>query len=234
MALLLRGHAGDQLRGRRVASQHRELAGIDARRAIFAGLIDAEHRSAIGAPVAGAPAAGAMGLSLAALLQRQHRRSSPRRRATGSRSSRPAKCRRRRHCTWSQRTSGAFMICIEQSAMVAPPPVAVQVVKPFENDIRRRHETRRSRPKRRSPRRRARSGRARGAAGAVKASAASRIAASCGQRCQWHISHGISPPRYCDPSAPAEQRRREQQRDQPRERLREAIGAGWWAAWLRS
>ena len=58
MPLLLRRHAGDQARGRLAVAEHRELAGIDAGRAIFAGLIDAQHRGGVGARVAGPPAGG--------------------------------------------------------------------------------------------------------------------------------------------------------------------------------
>ena len=46
MPLLLRRHARDQLGFGAVAAQHGELAGVDAGRAIFAGLVDAQHRSA--------------------------------------------------------------------------------------------------------------------------------------------------------------------------------------------
>ena len=46
MALFLRGHARDQLGFRAIAAKHGELAGIDPRRAIFAGLVDAQHRIA--------------------------------------------------------------------------------------------------------------------------------------------------------------------------------------------
>ena len=38
-----------------VLAEHGELAGIDAGRAIFAGLVDAQHRRDVGARVAGAP-----------------------------------------------------------------------------------------------------------------------------------------------------------------------------------
>ena len=107
----------------RIAAKHGELAGVDARRAIFAGLVDAEHRSAIGAPVAGTPAAHRRAPSASG------RRSAPRRRATGSRSSRPSRCR---GTTIAPGRSGpaALHDRLEQSSVVAPLAVAVQVVKP--------------------------------------------------------------------------------------------------------
>ena len=59
MLLLLRRHAGDQ-RGRLVAiPEHGELARVNTRRAIFAGLVDADHRVARRAAVAGTPVAHA-------------------------------------------------------------------------------------------------------------------------------------------------------------------------------
>src|SRR3990167_3620559 len=42
--LFLFGHMRDFARHRVAVAHHRELAGIDARRAIFAGLVDADHR----------------------------------------------------------------------------------------------------------------------------------------------------------------------------------------------
>src|SRR3546814_5839993 len=56
VAILLRRHARDRSRHRRAIAHHRELAGIDARRAIFARLIDADHRLGHGFAVAGLPA----------------------------------------------------------------------------------------------------------------------------------------------------------------------------------
>jgi len=53
--LLLRRHARDELGFGAIAAEHRELAGVDAGRAIFAGLVDAQHRCAIGPPFTGAP-----------------------------------------------------------------------------------------------------------------------------------------------------------------------------------
>ena len=55
MDLLLRGHAGDDRGGFVAVAEHGELAGIDAGRAIFAGLVDAQHRRGVGARLAGAP-----------------------------------------------------------------------------------------------------------------------------------------------------------------------------------
>src|SRR5690242_14032578 len=59
MPLLLRRHAGDQLGFGAVGAEHRKLAGVDARRAIFARLVDADHRRTVGPAVAGPPRAHA-------------------------------------------------------------------------------------------------------------------------------------------------------------------------------
>ena len=49
-----RAMRGDGVRRGRILAQHGELPGIDARRAIFAGLVDAQHRRAVGARSPGA------------------------------------------------------------------------------------------------------------------------------------------------------------------------------------
>ena len=54
VALFLARHAGDEVRRGRALAEHGELAGVDARRAIFAGLVDAQHRGAVDLAVAGA------------------------------------------------------------------------------------------------------------------------------------------------------------------------------------
>ncbi len=43
MALFLLGHARDQPGRGMAVAEHRELAGVDPGRAIFAGLVDAQH-----------------------------------------------------------------------------------------------------------------------------------------------------------------------------------------------
>jgi hypothetical protein len=53
MALLLLGHMADSVRGSRVTrAEHGELAFINAHGAIFAGVIDANHRLDIGSSLA--------------------------------------------------------------------------------------------------------------------------------------------------------------------------------------
>ena len=44
MAFFLIGHAGDRSRGGRAVAHHRQLPGIDPRGAVFARLIDTDHR----------------------------------------------------------------------------------------------------------------------------------------------------------------------------------------------
>ena len=91
-------------------AKHRELAGIDARRAIFAGLVDPHHRCAVGL-------GGRRGASRScarvpcSISQAIDRRAAERqdRVPAGHRNAEEGD-----HCTWSQRTSGAFMICVEQ------------------------------------------------------------------------------------------------------------------------
>ena len=113
MAVFLRGHARDQLGFRAVAAEHGELAGIDARRAIFARLVDAEHRRAVG------PASPGRQRLIGATPERQE----------GDRAAPPSdriafhpamEMPRNDHCTSSQRTSGVATICFSRSAVVPP------------------------------------------------------------------------------------------------------------------
>ena len=85
--LLLRRHARDLVRGAGIAPEHRQLAGIDAGRAIFAGLVDAQHRRPVGAAIAGAPAGGHALPRASAIIR--HSARSARRTASPRSSSRP-------------------------------------------------------------------------------------------------------------------------------------------------
>src|SRR4051812_34542622 len=122
--LLLRRHAGDQLGFGAIAAEHRELAGVDACRAIFAGLVDAEHRCRVGTSIAGPPAAH---------TRRGFRVSSKISEAPPSDriAFQPAmEMPRKRNCTSSHRTNGAWVIWLNSSAVVRPLPAAVHWVKP--------------------------------------------------------------------------------------------------------
>src|SRR5688572_20055112 len=117
MALLLARHAGDEVRRRRALAEHGELARVDASRAIFAGLVDAQHRRAVDLAVAGA---------------RRHDRSlhTSQQMMMAEPSDRTAfqpamEIPRKANWIWSQRTNGVAMI----SARL-PEPVVVQDVKP--------------------------------------------------------------------------------------------------------
>src|SRR4029078_5522022 len=124
MSLALRAHAGDEPRFRAIAAQHCELPGINAGRAILAGLVHAKHRGGIGAAVAGPPTGHALlgfkvrsGMSAAPQSERM--------------AFQPAmEMPRKRNCTWSQPMHGACVICFNSSDVVAPDGLAVQVVKP--------------------------------------------------------------------------------------------------------
>src|SRR4029079_5438041 len=122
--LLLRRHAGDELGLGAVRTKHCELAGVDPRRTIFAGLIDAQHRGAVRAAIARTPAG--------------HRASpwSEKRRISAAPPSdmmafQPASEKPRNdHWTWSQRISGAPVIWRNTSAVEPLWGVEVHVVKP--------------------------------------------------------------------------------------------------------
>src|SRR5215210_5171023 len=95
-----------------VAAKGLELPRVNPRGAIFAGLVDAQHRLAVGAPVAGAPAAHA-----------RRPRSVSSRISAAPPSDRiafqPASVTpRKRNCTSSQRTSGACVISLKRSAVL--------------------------------------------------------------------------------------------------------------------
>src|SRR5205085_167755 len=107
-----------------VAAKHRKLTGINARRAIFSGLIDAEHRRRVGAAVAWPPA-----FHRRVVLRLKIRISAapPSERIAFQ----PAiEMPRKRNWTWSQRISGACVICFKSSAVEPSVAIDVQVVKP--------------------------------------------------------------------------------------------------------
>ena len=112
MKLLLRRHARNQLRLGAIGTKHGELACIDAGRAIFARLIDAKHRGDVGPFLARTPARHArFALSISVTISP----APPSERIAFH----PAiEIPRKRNCTSSQRTSGAWVICFRSSAVL--------------------------------------------------------------------------------------------------------------------
>src|SRR5687768_8357854 len=113
MCLFLLRHAGDNSPGRAVLAEHRQLAGVDAGRAIFAGLVDAQHGVGVGPAIAGLPAAHPRPFARSSVI------------AAAEPSERIAfqpamEMPSSDHCTWSQRTSGTFS---KSSRLIAPPAV---------------------------------------------------------------------------------------------------------------
>src|SRR6476659_3577306 len=124
MAFFLRRHARDELGFRTVAAKDRQLPGVDARRAIFAGLVDAQHGCGVRPPVAGPPAGHAR-------LERRLRRRISAAPPSERMAFHPAiEMPRKRNWTSSQRTKGAWVICLSKSAVLAPFAKAVHWVKP--------------------------------------------------------------------------------------------------------
>src|SRR5687767_8810053 len=172
MALLLRRHTRDLVRGGRIAGEHRQLPGIDARRAIFAGLVDPQHRFPVEPLVARLPAHAFLHASAAIAP------------APSSEmiAFHPAmEIPTNDHCTWSQRTSGTLIM----SSSVAAPVVVQRVMpshqpsptpawnRPIAPEIATASAAMRT------------SGRVRGElSGENSAPSASNIATPCGQRCQ--------------------------------------------------
>src|SRR4051794_4030634 len=114
MPLLLRRHSGDQLGFRAVAAKDGELPGIDPGCAIFAGLVDAQHRGAVRAAVAGAPA----GHARRAFHDKARITAAP---PSEMIAFHPAmEMPRNDHWTWSQRTIGAWTIARRRSAVLEP------------------------------------------------------------------------------------------------------------------
>src|SRR6478752_8190199 len=110
MALFLRSHARNQLGFGAIAAEHGKLPRVNAGRAIFSGLVDAEHRGAVGQPVTGAPAAHAR-------RPRNVRSRISKAPPSESIAFQPASVMpRKRNCTSSQRTSGACVISFSKSA----------------------------------------------------------------------------------------------------------------------
>src|SRR3954451_116964 len=124
--LLLGRHPRDELGFRAIPAEHGELAGVDSRRAIFAGLVDPQPRCAVGPPVAGTPPAHRRD----AFASRNAIVAAPEREMIAFH---PAiEMPRNDHCTSSQRTRGAWVICFRRSAVDAPGcTVAVQTVNPW-------------------------------------------------------------------------------------------------------
>src|SRR5262249_36317061 len=120
----LRRHPRDQFGFGAIAPQHGELPGVDPGRAIFAGLVDPQHRGAVGTAIAGAPAAH----SFDPFSVRRVMTAAP---LSEMIAFQPAIERPRNdHWIWSQRISGAPTICLSSSSVVAAWAVDVQVVKP--------------------------------------------------------------------------------------------------------
>src|SRR5690348_16751756 len=123
--LLLRRHAGGELGFGAVAAEHGELPRVDPRRTIFPGLVDAQHRRSIGAAVAGTPAGHArrplkVRIAISAAPPNEKIAFHP-----------ASEMPRKRNWTSSQRTSGAWVICLRRSAVLTPlDSVEVHWVKP--------------------------------------------------------------------------------------------------------
>src|ERR1044072_5907610 len=125
MLPLLGGHAGDQGGALVAAAEHGELARINPGRAIFPGLVDAQHRRHVRARIAGAPAAHAA----RGFLRLSHRMTNAE--ASERIAFHPAiEIPSHDHWTSSQRTHGATMIDFSMSSTEAPLAVEVQVVRP--------------------------------------------------------------------------------------------------------
>src|SRR3546814_4235979 len=116
------GHMRDFARHRVAVAQHRELAGIDAGRAIFARLVDADHRR-------GAPVCPGWRVGHAADVGRRRSKvktsaaAPSEKRALKPASEMPSSVR----CGTSQRISGAAMML---SSVTGPPCVVLHVVSP--------------------------------------------------------------------------------------------------------
>jgi len=122
---LLLGHARHQLGFGAIAPKNRQLARVDSRRAIFARLIDAQHRIAVAAPIAWPPAAHPR----RRLRLRNRIIAAPLREMMAFHPA--SEMPRKRYCTSSHRTRGACVICLSRSAVLPPPVIVdVQVVKP--------------------------------------------------------------------------------------------------------
>ena len=202
-------------RARRAAApEHRELALIDARRAVFAGMVDADHRarpSSRRRRVAGQAMGGAR-----RCVMRAHRRRRCRAQGADADSRRSASEASRfqpasdtpnnDHAAASQRTGCVPRICAFSSSIVVA-PLALRGAGASgrrTNAARPRHD-RSARPaltantQRAAARRQAQRA---VAADQQRDQRRSTIAASHGQRCSRHSSQGASPPQYCDSSAP--------------------------------
>src|SRR5436190_498469 len=133
MLLFLRGHAADLAGERMVLAEHGELAGIDAGRAIFPGLVDAQHRGGVGPRVTGAPggrrrAHMAAGVAAFGFLKLNHRITNAEDREMIA--FHPAiEMPNNDHCTSSQRTIGRLKTWFNMSS-AEPARAAVHWVAP--------------------------------------------------------------------------------------------------------
>src|SRR5205085_327599 len=128
MLLLLRGHSADLAGERMMIAEHGELSGIDPGRAIFAGLIDAQHRGNVGPRVAGTPGGPRLAHAAFGFLRLSHRMANAERREMIA--FHPAiEMPSHDHCTSSQRTIGRSRIAFSMSS-AEPDRDEVHWVKP--------------------------------------------------------------------------------------------------------
>ena len=114
MPLLLSRHSRNELGFRAIGPEHRELSRIDSRRSIFAGLVDPKHRRRVSATISRAPGRHAR----LPLNDRSRISAAP---PSERIAFHPAiEIPRKRNCTSSQRTRGAWVNCFRSSAVLAP------------------------------------------------------------------------------------------------------------------